>query len=171
MSNAPEAWLRGPIEGVDPYLMPVAHALVQVREDLEPVVAGLAVDELWARPGGAASIGFHLRHIAGVLDRLLTYARGESLSQEQFRALKGEAEPGDPPAEAEELLRTTQAAIDRALDQVRMTPAETLLDARDVGRARLPSNVLGLLYHAAEHATRHTGQIVTTAKVLRDEQR
>lgn len=170
MSNAPEAWLRGPIEGYDPYLMPIAHALVQVREDLERAVAGLDPDVVWARPGGAASIGFHLRHIAGVLDRLLTYARGESLSPEQLQALKAEGDPGDPPATAENLLRAARETIDRALDQVRDTPRDTLLDAREVGRARLPSTVLGLLYHAAEHATRHAGQIVTTAKVLGDEQ-
>jgi uncharacterized damage-inducible protein DinB len=43
----------------------------------------------------------------------------------------------------------------------------SLLDFRGVGRAQLPSNVLGLLFHAAEHASRHTGQVVTTAKMLK----
>ncbi|HEX6939927.1 MAG TPA: DinB family protein [Longimicrobiales bacterium] len=161
-----EAWLSGPIEGVDPYLMPVAHALVQVGRDLE-AVADLSPDQLWARPGGAASIGFHLMHIAGVLDRLLTYARGEALSEAQLEALRKEGRPGEPPADAAALLARARAAIERALDQVRATPRDTLLDARDVGRKRLPSNVLGLLYHAAEHATRHTGQIITTMKLVR----
>ena len=78
MTNTPEAWLGGPIEGVTPHLMPVAHALVQVGRDVERL-ADLTPDELWARPGGAASVGFHLKHVAGVLDRLLTYARGEAL--------------------------------------------------------------------------------------------
>ena len=64
-----EAWLEGPLEGIDPYLMPVAQALVQVGRDLERL-AGLAPEALWARPGAAASVGFHLRHVAGVLDRL-----------------------------------------------------------------------------------------------------
>lgn len=167
MSRLPEAWLRGPIDGVDPYLMPVAHALVQAAEDLDTAVAGLTGDLVWARPGGAASIGFHLRHIAGVLDRLLTYARGDALSDEQLRALRAEGEPGDPPAQVEALVRNARAAIDAALEQVRATPRERLLEPRAVGRKQLPSTVLGLLYHASEHVTRHTGQVITTVKVVR----
>ncbi len=168
MADPPESWLSGPIEGVDPYLMPVAHALVQAGRDLETAAAGLSVEDLWQRPGGAAAIGFHLQHIAGVLDRLSTYARGAELDAEQVRALRGEGQPGEPPADAAALLRGAQVAIDRALGQLRATPRASLLEPRAVGRKRLPSNVLGLLYHAAEHVTRHTGQILTTARILRD---
>lgn len=171
MQQTVEAWLAGPIEGVDPYLMPVAHALVQAGRDLERAAMDLSPQEVWARPGGAASIGFHLRHIAGVLDRLLTYARGEMLSEEQLAALRAEGEPGDPPATAGELVAEAKAAIERALEQVRTTPRSSLLEPREVGRKRLPSNVLGLLYHAAEHVTRHSGQIITTAKVIRGAER
>jgi len=166
VTDAPEAWLGGPVDGVAPHLMPVAHALVQVGRDVERV-AQLSPDELWARPGGAASVGFHLQHIAGVLERLLTYARGEELGEGQKRALADEGQPGEPPADAATLVRSARAAIERALDQVRATAEETLLLPRAVGRKRLPSTVLGLLYHAAEHATRHAGQAVTTATILR----
>lgn len=166
MRQKTEAWLTGPIEGIDPYLMPVAHALVQASRDLERAASELSPEELWARPGGAASIGFHLRHIAGVLDRLLTYARGEMLTEAQLAALRAEGEPGDPPAGATELVAEAKAAIAQALDQVRATPRSILLEPREVGRKRLPSTVLGLLYHAAEHVTRHVGQIITTAKVI-----
>jgi len=166
MSDAPEAWLGGSIDGVTPLLMPVAHALVQVGQDVERV-ADLAPDELWARPGGAASVGFHLKHVAGVLDRLLTYARGADLGEVQLRTLRDEGHPGEPPADTATLLRGARTAIQRALDQVRTTTPETLLEPRAVGRKRLPSTVLGLLYHAAEHATRHAGQAVTTATILR----
>ncbi len=159
-----EAWLEGPLEGVDPYLMPVAQALVQVGRDLERL-AGLAPETLWDRPGGAASVGFHLRHVAGVLDRLLTYARGETLGEEQMKALRAEGEPDDPPAGAEALVREARAAVGRALAQVRATPREALLEPRGVGRRQLPSTVLGLLHHAAEHAVRHTGQALTTARI------
>jgi uncharacterized damage-inducible protein DinB len=38
---------------------------------------------------------------------------------------------------------------------------------RFVGRAKLPSTVLGLLVHAAEHTMRHTGQLLVTVQVLR----
>jgi uncharacterized damage-inducible protein DinB len=159
-----EAWLEGPLEGVDPYLMPIAQALVQVERDLRRL-EGLAPEVLWARPGGAASVAFHLRHVAGVLDRLTTYARGETLGEEQMKALRAEGEPGDPPADAEGLVREARAAVERALAQVRATPREALLEPRGVGRRQLPSNVLGLLHHAAEHAVRHTGQALTTAKI------
>ncbi len=165
-SNAPEAWLGGPIEGVTPYLMPVAHALVQVGRDVAKV-EDLSPDALWARPGGAASVGFHLKHVAGVLDRLLTYARGADLDAHQLGELRAEGHPGDPPADAATLVRNARAAVERALDQVRRTPPESLLELRAVGRKQLPSSVLGLLHHAAEHATRHTGQAVTTATIVR----
>ena len=159
-----EAWLEGPHEGVDPYLMPIAHALVHVGRDLGRL-EGLALEVLWARPGGAAAVGFHLRHVAGVLDRLLTYARGEALDEKQMKALRAEGEPGDPPADANALVREARAAVEHALAQVRATPREALLEPRSVGRRQLPSDVLGLLHHAAEHAVRHTGQALTTAKI------
>lgn len=162
-----DAWLRGPMEGVPPDLMPVAHALVQAVEDVERAAVPPSVDEIWARPGGAASVGFHLRHIAGVVERLLTYARGEALSPEQLAALRAEGEPGQPPAEADELLRQLRDVVERALAQLRSTRLEELLEPREVGSKKIPSNVLGLLFHAAEHAQRHTGQIVATAKIIR----
>jgi uncharacterized damage-inducible protein DinB len=166
MSGASEAWLSGPIEGVPPLLMPVAHALVQVAADVEQA-ADLATDQLWTRPGGAASVGFHLRHIGGALDRLLTYARGEALGEAQVQAARGERQPGEPPADAAALVASVRTAVDRALAQVRATPQESLLEPREVGKQKLPSNVLGLLYHAAEHATRHAGQAISTAKIVR----
>jgi hypothetical protein len=161
-----EAWLEGPLLGVDPHLMPVAHGLVQVGRDLERLI-DLTPEQLWARPGGAAPVGFHLKHVAGVLDRLPTYARGEALSAEQMKVLKEEGEPGEPPADAATLVRGARAAVENALAQVRSTPREALHEPREVGRRRLPSTVLGLLHHAAEHATRHTGQALTTAIVVR----
>jgi uncharacterized damage-inducible protein DinB len=163
----PEPWLRGPLEGVDPYLMPAAHALMHAGEDLARVAAEVPAHALWTRPGGAASAGFHLRHIAGSVDRLLAYARGEALSEAQRAAAKAEetdGAPGDGPA----LLAEAQQAIARALAQIRGTARETLLDPRGVGRAGLPSTVLGLLFHVAEHTQRHTGQLIATARAVRD---
>lgn len=162
--TAPEAWLRGPLPGFEPLLMPAAHALVQAREDIERAAADATLEELWQRPGGAAAAGFHLQHLAGALDRLLTYARGETLTGAQRAALAQEGKPGAP---ASALMATVSQAIDRALDQLRHTPRETLLDARSVGRAALPATVWGLLFHAAEHTTRHAGQFITTLKIVR----
>jgi uncharacterized damage-inducible protein DinB len=165
-TTQPEAWMRGPIEGIDPMLMPVAHALIQARDELGQIASAVPAEHVWLRPGGAASIGFHVRHLGAALDRLFTYARDERLSDAQKAAFRAEGEPGDPPAALPDLVNDAQAQIDRALDQLRRTSRDELLDFRGVGRAQLPSNVLGLLFHAAEHSTRHAGQLITTAKIL-----
>ena len=162
-----EAWQRGPVAGIDPWLMPVAHTLTQVREDLEGLVATVPADRVWLRPGGAASIGFHVRHTGGALDRLFTYARGELLSEAQRAALRVEGEPGAPPATLAELVAEVDRIIERAFAQLQSTSAATLLEPRAVGRAGLPTTVFGLLMHAAEHCTRHVGQAITTSLVQR----
>ena len=162
-----EAWQRGPVPGFEPLLMPVVHALIQAREDLERLITIVPPDHVWRRPGGAASIGFHVRHAGGALDRLFTYARGESLSDAQRAALKGEGEPGDPPAPLAAVVADVERIIDAAMDQLRATPRDSFLDGRKVGRAGLPATVLGLLFHAAEHTTRHVGQAITTALIQR----
>jgi uncharacterized damage-inducible protein DinB len=166
-NDLPEVWLRGAVQGYAAHLQPVVHALLQVREEVEQHAADLTTDQLWARPGGAGAVGFHLRHIAGATDRLLTYARGDALSADQIAWLKSEGIPGEPPATAAETVAVAQAGIDRALEQVRTTDVATLLDARSVGRAKLPTTVIGLVFHAAEHASRHAGQIATLCKVVR----
>jgi len=163
----PEVWLRGSVEGYSAELQPVVHALLQVVEDVEAAIADLTPEQLWTKPGGAAPIGFHVKHLAGALDRLLTYARDEALTTEQKAVLAWEGDAGEPPARAADLLSYLRAGIGRALDQLRATDARDLAQARGVGRARLPTTVLGLLFHAAEHSTRHAGQIITTAKIVR----
>ena len=167
MTRAPEVWLRGPVPGFAPELMPVAHSLLQVREEVEASVASLSFEEVWTRPGGAASVGFHVKHLAGSLDRLLTYAKGERLTDAQFAALATEGGPSFPEEGAVALLGLMRDAIDRALGQLRTTPVDSLDEGRQVGRAGLPSTVRGLLFHAAEHTQRHAGQIVTTATIVR----
>jgi hypothetical protein len=163
-----EAWQRGPVEGFEPLLMPVVHSLIQAREDLARLIATVPLEHVWRRPGGAASIGFHVRHAGGALDRLFTYARGETLSDAQRAALNAEATPGEPPAPLPALVADVDRIIDAAFDQLRATPRTALLDDRKVGRAGLPATVLGLLFHAAEHTTRHVGQAITTALAQRD---
>jgi len=161
-----EAWLNGPLESVSSQLMPAAHALVQAVEDIRKAAGGLTVAQVWAKQHGAASAGFHLGHVAGSIDRLLTYARGESLDSAQFAALAAESEPDESVAAAE-LVSAATKRIEEALEAIRSTPEETLFAARFVGRAKLPTSVFGLLFHIAEHTQRHTGQIVTTAKIVR----
>ncbi|MDT0630224.1 DinB family protein [Rubrivirga litoralis] len=160
-----EPWLRGPLPGVPDLLQPVAHALVQAREEVPEYAADVGGAALWARPAGRASVGFHLQHLAGVLDRLLTYARGEALTEAQLAALAAEGKPR-PALTTGGLVGAFEDAVDRALAQLRATNPATLLDARAVGRDRIPSTVLGLLVHAAEHTQRHVGQLLVTAAVV-----
>lgn len=162
----PEVWLRGQVPAIPALLQPVAHSLMQCREELTARVTGLTPDQIWARPFGAASIGFHARHAAGSLDRLFTYARGERLSPSQQEALAVEENPDMTLDIDRTLVAAFDQAVERALAQLRMTSETTLLEARGVGRAQLPSTVLGLLFHAAEHTQRHVGQLATTAKAL-----
>jgi uncharacterized damage-inducible protein DinB len=166
--NRNNIWLSGPVYGIPPLLVPVAHSLLQAREDAARAVAGVQQEMLWKRPNGAAAAGFHLFHAAHALDRLMTYARGESLHDAQQRAIVIERSP-DLDMDREFLLELLDLTIGRALLQLRCTPESSLLKGRTVGNGRLPSNVLGLLYHASEHTTRHVGQLVTTLKVLQHE--
>lgn len=163
--SAVEAWLRGPVPGVAPELQPVAHALIQAGDDLAGILADLPEDRLWAAAGAAAPLGFHLLHLAGSLDRLLTYARGEALSEAQRADLALERAPW-PGLDGDALRERTERALVAALAQVRATDPATLGEVREVGRARLPATVRGLLVHAAEHTTRHVGQAITTLKAL-----
>lgn len=167
MTTQPEVWLRGPVAGVDPALMPAAHALMQTLEDAERETAHLSVEDLWRPAGDASPLGFHLRHLAGSTDRLLTYARGERLNEAQRAALALEKSPGDPPADATTLLDALRRTIEQALAQLQATHVSTLAEPRTVGRAAMPTTVLGLLFHAAEHAQRHAGQIATTVRALK----
>jgi len=166
MTGLPEVWLRGPIEGVPPTVQPIAHALLQSVEEVDRLVAGLPDAVLWTRPGGVASAGFHLQHLSGVLDRLFTYARGEALSESQRDALRREGDSsaaGD--ADAAVLAERFRAQVEVAISQLRATSEAALSEPRSVGRARLPSTVLGLLAHAAEHTQRHVGQLLVTVRV------
>lgn len=168
-----EAWQSGPVPGVPALLQPVAHALIQTRDELTALSAGLPQAILWARPAGVASPGFHLRHVSGVVDRLFTYARGEQLSDDQRSSLTAEAEAaregyaGNGEDTAESLAAAFAAQVDRALEQLRNTDEANLTDGRGVGRAQIPSTVLGLLSHAGEHTQRHLGQFLVTVRVAR----
>ncbi|HQU85623.1 MAG TPA: DinB family protein [Pyrinomonadaceae bacterium] len=161
---AEEVWLSGKLEGFALVLMPTAHALVQAIVDLEKIQ--LTHEELLAKPNNAPSVAFHLRHIAGSIDRLLTYAKGDDLSETQFEFLKQEtAETSD--LSAEELIDQAVLSIENALEFLKEISPEILFEERFVGRKQLPTNVLGLLFHIAEHTARHVGQVITTTKIVR----
>ena len=161
-----EWWQRGPVAGVPALLQPVAHILLQVRESVGELVDNLTEAQWNARPAGVASAAFHVRHITGVIDRLFTYARGQTLSAEQFAAIKLEGAPVSS-ADVPIVLNALSARVDAAIAELRTIDVATLGDFRGVGRARLPSTVIGCLVHGAEHSMRHVGQLSVTTRVVR----
>jgi len=145
--------------------MPVFHSFAMVREDLAHYTEGLTTEDVWRRTGGLPSLGFHLRHIAHSVDRLVTYLCGDQLSEAQIAALKQEAEPG---ATLAELLAHIDEYLSQAERRIRTIDAAALQEPRFIGKKRMPSTVLGLLVHVAEHTQRHLGQAITTAKLARE---
>ncbi len=163
--NVPEPWLRGPIAGAPPLVMPILHALMQAREDVRRHTDGLRDEQVWMRPGNLTPLGFHLRHIAGSLDRLTAYLQGRALREDQLAFLREEAQAG---ASLHALLDGIDEAIEAASAVVRAMDEATLTQARSVGRRQLPTTVIGLAIHLAEHTQRHVGQVITTCGFLKN---
>lgn len=163
----PEVWLRGPLPNIPPLLQPVAHALLQAGEEIEVLMHQFPDGLLWQKPAGLASPAFHLQHLAGVLNRLLTYARSKALSEAQLQYLKQEGveEAG---ISTTLLVAAFHQQVDRALQQLAAEDETKLINVRWVGRAQLPSTVLGLYVHAAEHTMRHLGQLLVTVKIIKE---
>src|SRR6202790_2021550 len=135
MDALPEPWLRGPLPGVDTFIAPLLYSFQMAREDLSKYTEGLTTEQIWATPHGFGSVGFHLRHIAGSTDRLMTYVAGDQLSDAQMAALKSEKEPG---ATCEKLLAAINEAFERAEASARALEPAHLTDPRSVGRKQLP---------------------------------
>jgi len=156
--------MRGPIPGVSPLTAPILYTFQHAREDLAKFTEGLTVEQIWATPHGFGPVGFHIRHIGGSTDRLITYMRGEQLTPAQLEFLKSEKNPG---ASAEELLYEMDGFFRGAEVVVRGLDPAILGEAREIGRKRLPTTVNGLLVHTAEHVQRHIGQAISAAKLAR----
>lgn len=167
-TNNLEVWQRGSLPNVPPLLQPVAHALLQAKDEVEEVMTDFPSELLWLRPAGTASVGFHLQHLTGVLDRLFTYAQNQQLNEAQFRDLKHEGENTEQALTTEELVNKFGLQVIKAIEQIKQTDEISLTDNRSVGRAGLPSTVIGLLFHAAEHSMRHLGQLIVTVKIVRE---
>jgi hypothetical protein len=163
-----EVWLRGPVEGVSPLLQPLAHTLLQAREEVNAMMAGFPEIFLWVKPAERASPAFHLQHLTGILDRLFTYARGEMLSPTQMEYLSREGNEMAISMGMQEMIDAFNKQVDRALAQLSATDETTLTEIRGVGRAQIPSTTIGLLTHACEHTMRHVGQLLVTTSVLRN---
>lgn len=163
-----EVWLRGPLTGIPILLQPIAHALLQACEEVMEITQSFDEIKIWIRPAGVASVGFHLQHLAGVLDRLFTYARGKMLVEEQLQNLKIEGVANEG-LSTKILCQNFRQQVDLAIEQLKRTDESTLTETRGVGRAQIPSTVIGLYTHAAEHTMRHVGQLLVTVKWLESE--
>jgi uncharacterized damage-inducible protein DinB len=160
-----EPWMRGPIPGVSVLTAPILYAFQQAREDLAIYTEGLTVEQIWARPFGLGAVGFHILHVAGSTERLMTYLQGRQLSEVQLAALRVEGSVTG--TSRDQLLAGLDAAFAAAETVVRAIDPGTLAEQREIGRKRLPTSVIGLLTHIAEHTQRHVGQAISAAKLIR----
>ena len=158
MSAAAEPWLRGPIAGLHPVAAHLLYTFEQAREELPKFCVPV---DVWRRAGGVAPVGFHLRHIAGSVDRLTTYLEGGVLSGGQLLALREEPVAG---ASFDAMMAAMDVQFRRTEEVVRGIAAERYGDARVVGRKRLPTTVGGLIVHMSEHTQRHLGQAVLVGR-------
>lgn len=163
-----EVWMRGPIAGLIPLLQPVAHAILQAREEVNLMMIDFPNELIWERPNAVASVAFHLQHLSGVLDRLFTYANNQILNEDQLELLALEADSTQL-LTVKGLLTRFNNQVNKALTQLKNIEENTLLEPRSIGRKQIPTNQLGLLFHAAEHTQRHVGQLLVTIKMLKKE--
>ena len=163
-----EVWMRGPIAGLIPYLQPVAHAILQAREEVNQMMIDFPNELIWENPNGVASVAFHLQHLSGVLDRLFTYANNLILNEDQLELLALESDATQY-LTAKGLLTRFNNQVNKSLTQLKNIEEKTLLEPRGIGRKQIPTNQLGLLFHAAEHTQRHVGQLLVTIKILKNQ--
>jgi uncharacterized damage-inducible protein DinB len=163
-----EPWMRGYLKDFDPVIASVMYSLQHVREDVVKWTETFPEQELWSEFGDVGSVGFHVRHIAGSIDRLMTYARGEELRDDQFAELKREKEPDLNKAQ---LLALFHERLDEADKSLRAVNPATLAETRYLGRKRIPVPLGGLLVHVAEHSQRHVGELIVTVKLVRGDWR
>ena len=157
-----EPWLAGRFAELAPIPRLLCCSLEQSLEEVRRWTAPLSDEQVWTRPltDDKGSVGFHLRHLAGSTDRLLTYARGASLDERQLAFLRAETEPG---AGKEHLIAGLAAAYAAAMDFA--ATAGDFDAPRFIGRQRLQTPLGVLLAHIAEHTQRHTGQLIVLAKI------
>ncbi len=161
-----ENWLRGKIDGVPDLLQPAAHALLQTKEEASNYLEDFPSHLLWEKPAGRASVVFHLQHIAGVTNRLITYAKGRQLDNEQLNYLKREGIPDDD-LSLSVLLENLNNSIDEAIEYLKVLQNEDLTRKVEIGRKKIESTLIGVLFHAAEHSQRHIGQMLVTISVVK----
>jgi hypothetical protein len=167
MEEKTEVWQRGPLENFPVLLQPIAHALLQAREELNDMMQDFPEDLLWGRPANAASPAFHLQHLTGVLDRLFTYGRKQQLTPAQLRSLSIEGNQKETSSSITELVELFNKQVELSINELKNVDSDTLTEARIVGRKLILTTLIGLYVHAAEHTMRHLGQLLVTVKILK----
>ena len=162
-----EPWLRSPLPNIIDELQPVAAMFIAAKEDIIRAVEGVTHEALWSKVNGAASIGFHMLHLAGATDRLLSYAEGNALTESQKADLAAERDADEQRPSLDVLAGRISASMDDAVKRLEGITAEQLATPRELGRAKVPTSMRALILHTGEHASRHAGQIVTTSKIVR----
>lgn len=160
-----EPWLTGQLSDLHPIQAALLYSFQQAMQDLHQWTEGLTDEQIWRRNGSVASVGFHLRHIAGSVDRLITYAIGEQMNDAQTAALRQEQSESGPGRE--ELLRALEDRFFRSAEVVRGIDPAALTEIREIGRRRIPVPLGVLLVHISEHTQRHVGSAIVTAKTVR----
>ena len=161
-----EVWMRGPISGISPLLQPVAHALLQIDEDIQKQLTDEIEPYIWIRPFEMANIAFHVQHITGVIKRMVIYSKGESLTDEELQEIKLEGLQ-NPELNNEVLKNRLHEVIEQTVRYLKSIDPNTLADERFLGRKKIPTTQIGLLFHAAEHGQRHYGQLLVTIKTVK----
>lgn len=167
MENRKELWQRGPIENVPALLQPVVHSLLEVNEEAQSIMKDFPETLLWERLAGVASPAFHLQHIRGVIDRLFTYARKELLNETQMQDLSIEGDKEKTCLSLQQLLAQLDKRITEAVDELKNVNPDSLTEPRGIGCKQMPTTLIGLYVHIAEHSMRHIGQLLVTVRVLK----
>lgn len=158
----PEPWMRGILPGINPVIGHLLRASEHIQEDLARAIAGLNVEQIWAKPHGMTSAGFHAKHLAGSTERLCTYLEGKQLTEEQLAAIAQENQGGES---AEDLIGAVRQSLVRYEKLVRALTPEKFAEKREIGRRRLETTAISLAIHIAEHGQRHVGQAISAAKL------
>jgi hypothetical protein len=164
-----EPWLRGGHHDLDPLQAAVLYSFEHAKADIDQWTSGLSEDQLWMQLGKVGSPGWHVRHIAGSVDRLTTYAAGAQLTEVQLAALERENQPGGPTKS--ELLALVQETLTRCAHTLRSLDPSAWHSTREIGRRRVPVPLGVLLVHIAEHTQRHVGELIVTVKLIREDWR
>ena len=160
---SPEPWMRGILPGIDPVIGHLLRASEHIREDLEHAIGNLTVDQIWARPHGMTSVGFHAKHLAGSTERLCTYLEGRATHRrDNWQILSRKTRVKNPP---DNLIAAVRRSLARYEELVRALTPENFGEKREIGRRRLETTAISLAIHIAEHGQRHVGQAISAAKL------